>query len=122
MVNDRTIRRFPLAMMKVDTPFYTGEMETMYMYMKPPIYELILGCFSNTTIRANQPHLTMKRMTESMKQMDCRVMIVNKIRFIVLTPEEIFTGHMEETKDERRSRGSRRSGVYNVQYRQTNRC
>ena len=38
---DATQRRFPLARIHVDTPYYTGEVEAMVM--NEPMYELILG-------------------------------------------------------------------------------
>ncbi len=38
---DGTVRRFRMANIEVDTPFYTGEIEAMCM--RQPIYDLILG-------------------------------------------------------------------------------
>ena len=44
---DGTQRRFPLARIQVDTPYYTGEVEAMVM--NEPMYELILG--NSTAVR-----------------------------------------------------------------------
>ena len=44
---DGTHRRFPLARIHVDTPYYTGEVEDMVM--NEPMYELILG--NSTAVR-----------------------------------------------------------------------
>jgi hypothetical protein len=38
---DGTIRRFPIARIQVDTPYYSGEVEAMCM--KKPIYDLVIG-------------------------------------------------------------------------------
>ena len=38
---DGTVRRFPLAVVEVDTPYYVGKLEVMCM--QKPIYDLVLG-------------------------------------------------------------------------------
>ena len=38
---DRTIRRLPVAKLRVDTPYYKGELYAMYV--EDPIYDLIIG-------------------------------------------------------------------------------
>ncbi len=38
---DGTVRRFPIAAIHVDTPYYTGDLEAMCM--ERPIYDLIIG-------------------------------------------------------------------------------
>ena len=38
---DGTVRKFPIALVKVDTPFFNGEVEAMCM--SAPIYDLVIG-------------------------------------------------------------------------------
>lgn len=38
---DSTVKRFPVARVKVDTPYYTGDVEVLCM--ASPVYDLVLG-------------------------------------------------------------------------------
>ena len=38
---DGTVRRFPVATIRVDAPFYTGKISALFM--KEPVYDLVLG-------------------------------------------------------------------------------
>lgn len=42
---DRSVRKFPVANVFVDTPFYAGEVEVLVV--ENPLYDLILGNVSN---------------------------------------------------------------------------
>ena len=48
---DGTIRRFDIAKIFVDTPFYTGEIEAMCM--KKPVYDLVIGNIPGAHISPN---------------------------------------------------------------------
>jgi len=50
---DGTERRFPLASVYIDTPYYTGQVEAMCM--KDPIYDFVLG---NIASVRNEPNPT----------------------------------------------------------------